>query len=363
MHPSHTLKTPWSGVGSLISCVTRMQPRSGSPLSARAGPRMASSVVANSRARSYRRIFGVRDSRRVACAIGLSLLTACACNLLSDVRFHANDDSVIQAILSGDYTGGTTDGHVLFVNYTLSWAVSRLFVLMPGHVWRTMALYASITVALFWCNYVLLGVVRPSGYSVGESWLPVAVCLVVDFGLFALPLASPTFTFSSCFLGGAAVFSRAVRFGRHSADRREALAETMLLLCSFCFRMNSGIVSIGIYALVLLADAWEQSNNLPAAERIRVAGGSLRALAPVMALCFFCWLLHRHAYSSPAWQACQSISKARAAYVDYRHSAYADNQELYRAVGWSSPLKQLVSNWFFTDPPCDTRSLCIHNRA
>ena len=81
----------------------------------------------------------------------LSLIIALLYMLLvcstTDIVYIINDDRGMSYIASGAMSGNP-DGHVIFMNYTFSWMLSRLYICLPGYDWYGITMLGIMTCGL-----------------------------------------------------------------------------------------------------------------------------------------------------------------------------------------------------------------------
>lgn len=258
--------------------------------------------------------------------------------------FHTNDDTGMQLILSGS-TLGQPDAHTVFSNYVFCLPFKLLYTLFPNVSWWLYGQILVMGIALYSCA---LSYFRLMAHMYAR--VPIFIIILIELfllGLFALPLAEPSFTITPAILGGAACLSRVSRWNMESS-LRDDIAEALMLIVSYCYRNASGLVVIIFYFIACLGDVLlcrEQGMTFNASLVLRWIGALVIAGIFIIVV----QVVHIASYSSAEWTSFQQINQARALYIDYRHPTYGDDPLLYEHIGWSRELQLLSKRWFFMD--------------
>lgn len=273
-------------------------------------------------------------------------------------RFYVNDDSSIQAILSGALTGSPTP-YTVYVNYALCWMLVQCYKLFPGIAWFFVMLETLQFLVLFcWCYMTLRIVSRRLGDEQEISHiLGMAITFASGLAGAMLPVQTPSFTLCSASLSamGCALYFLLLREDwLLPIERRLLSVLSCFMLAMGCIvRFEGGLVGILIALALLLLHCLLRLTQVRSNDwaGILVASVSKGLLIPVIAAVFIlgAQAIHKHAYSTPEWTEFQRINLARSSYMDYPHDSYEDNPDLYERVGWDEALAAVVKMWFFMD--------------
>lgn len=300
---------------------------------------------------------GTSPARRCLTAVVSSVLFFVAAYSLFPVLFETNDDSAIQMILSGSLSGGEPEAHVIYVNYTLAFVISRLFALAPTVPWWAFAHVTILFISITLFNYTLVAIFERllAARNKGVPSRPfrlgmVGTCLLLDLVIFLYPVLRMQFSLTPAVASGCVIFSCVLLLDIFSIKRRAQTklnaVRALLLVLAFAFRLESGLIGFMFFAL--LAALFAILGKGDASYK-----GAFKTLSLILGIStvaiFSLYVSDRVAYSTDAWKEFQETNYARSLYMDYPHPSYDENPGLYQAAGWSKVDYQLVSNWCFMD--------------
>ena len=297
-----------------------------------------------------------------AVAAGFAML---ASFLLIPAFFPTNDDPYIQQILSGGVSGEPSP-YVMFVNFVLCWAVSRLFIVAPGVPWWVLTHLALLFLAISLVGRTLIVLTRRilPGRPL-PSALELLAVFFLDCGLFSVLVARMQFTTTSTVLFAAAIFSTCC-WGvvndklAGSIVGRCVLPATLAVFGS-AMRGQSGLVGFFFWGLAAVASIAARDGGLrekSLSSRLLIASIGVAALVSLGLMG-----VHEYAYSSPEWSSNRELSRQLAAYTDYERMPYGQNSDVYDSVGWGEDLVELTGDWFHMDERVNEEALSTINVA
>lgn len=230
-----------------------------------------------------------------------------------------NDDSIIEGILSGRFTG-TPDGHAVYLRYPLSWLLSRLYALLPGIPWYGLFLLSCYVFAFGTFGYVcykrlgkryLCGL----GFMAAAAFLLLPNLITVHYTVATAALAAAAMMLM---LGEGPVWLTALSIG----------------LC-YCLRKEVFLLAIPFWGVVVLWKFLQKPEKkwgylLLAAFGITIAFTGINSLA----------------YHGDNWQEFMEYNDARTKVYDYEwFLPYEQQPEAYEAQGVSEREFALIASY------------------
>ena len=131
------------------------------------------------------------------------LSAACILILYKTIPFiyDSVDDMATRDMLFGNYTG-TSDGHLTWISYPLSWLLTLPFRLLPGFDW-----YGAFLIGLSWlCLTLTLARALEGGGTFGGKAFRAACCLLCFLAVWTRYLTVFIYTVTTALVGAATVF-------------------------------------------------------------------------------------------------------------------------------------------------------------
>lgn len=265
-----------------------------------------------------------------------------------------NDDNVIADILSGFFSG-EPDYHTVYVGTVYSWLLASLYTALPAVEWWVVAhevvIFAACTICIRCVAYKrLLRPVRTIGF---------AASIVVAF-VFYVPFASLNLATTSAATGAAALAVLLTKAANSEVYTfSDMVAVGIFLFLAYSYRQATfNIVAVFIFMTLLFG--W----GMVLRDTGGVAGQTAAVLArsllrPVVvalilvAVAAVNEVAHAAAYGSPQWSEYAEFNRARSTYLDYRLTSYANDPELFNALGVSSERAYLINNWCMAEDVVD----------
>lgn len=290
-----------------------------------------------------------------ALAAGITIVMSL---LLIPNLFPTNDDTYAQQIMAG-VVSPEPAGYITFINYGLCWAISRLFIILPGIPWWTIVHLMALFVAITVINRTAFIVIQ-SLKQLSSLWIPFLALVFIDVCLFGLFIARPQFTTTGSVLMAAAIFSSCVWVGLkdniHLGILSGVVVPAILGALGYAFRANAGYLGFAFWVCAIIGitvskyqgnfHSWIKAINRPV---LALLG------AVCISLCLFG--IHTAAYASPQWQNELRLARALAAFTDYPRVPFEQDSDRYEAVGWDEDLLELAGNWYFMDERINTENL------
>ena len=298
-----------------------------------------------------------RLARLLVAALAALTAMVMALLLIPNV-FPSNDDFYAQEIMAGVISPEPA-GYITFINYGLCWLVSRLFVVLPGVPWWTLAHLFAQLASLTLAGYVALGLRHATDDGRRLVRDAVVLCLA-EACLFGVLVARMQFTTTGSLLMAAAIFCSCawLLVGKAGIPGifSGVVAPAVLGGLGYAFRVNSGYLGLGFWACAIMGVAIVAGRGGVRA-RLSMVSPAVRAFAGALCLCVACAGIHYVAYDTSQWSEERAQASALASFTDYPRIPYERDPERYESVGWDSDLLELAGEWYFMDDRINTETL------
>lgn len=237
--------------------------------------------------------------------------------------YTVNDDLFIKNILSGAYLG-TPDGHVVYMEYPLSYLIQSLYQWNGGIPWYGICLLLFQIVAWLSVAYRLLQMGKNKSGRIGKALLLGAVFMATGF----YHMASMQYTITAAILGMAAlVWFYTCDFDMCTKDvLKDNIITMILVVFSFCVRRNVLFMLLPFAGMIWL-------RKWLIYKKIQKFGGIVVMVAIGVAAVSG---ISYYAYSSSDWQYYKTYNdNATILYDYYGWPEYEENIELYEELGIS----------------------------
>ena len=182
-----------------------------------------------------------------------------------DFYYLVNDDSAMEEILSGLYTG-TPDGHTWFHLYPLSWCISRLYMVAPKVHWYGGFLWLCQFAGLYACTTraMCIWMKGKKKYIAGILTFSLIVGLMISkFVIITFTMVSSMLSATAIFLMATANFD-VVRKG----IIKRGLPSVIFYLLAVCLRMEAALLALpfllisGLYFAVTCSRQGTEKPNI-----------------------------------------------------------------------------------------------------
>ena len=292
-----------------------------------------------------------RKSRRAA-FLNLMLNLALACiTVLPLIRricteihftFEANDDSAVQQILDGSFTG-RPEAHAIFVKYPLSWVISRLYSVNPRIKIGSLHLkdinwYLAMVIILY--SLALTAVLFRILTYLRSCRLLICLFYYLGFLFIWLPcLVRMTFSTSAAFFGCMSLLFLAFCSRQEAWRPWNLLILGILLTAAYCMRAQCLYMVLPFLLLEILR---------------KYHIHFFKSVKPWLTL-VFCGLLltgmvflNSRMYGSQAWKRYLVYNHARAYMQDYAgFPEYEENRDLYQSLGISENERNAIARYSY----------------
>lgn len=277
-------------------------------------------------------------------AWSLALLTAAIAYGYFQPMYTGVDDPLLSLIAKGDIVAAAPDPHLMFVNYTVGWSLSRLYLWLNFIPWYGLFMLAVQVASAAGVYYAVLLAARTRT----QALLLVVVVVTVDINSFVYP----QFTSVAIYAGAAGlmIWLAAILKGR-SPNWWEILWSASLLLLCFLVRKRAGhlMACVGLPLVV-----WGMWSMWFAGERPFRWRAFFKLAAPLVAallLSVAAQLIHNSSYAADAsWAGIERYNDIRSYGLDGRRIEYREaNQAAFEHVGWSRNDFDSYMNWMYFD--------------
>jgi len=243
--------------------------------------------------------------------IGMSVLIAIIMATGINILYNFNDDTMIQSILSGGYTG-TPDGHAIYILYPLGVFLAFLYRLIPGISWYGVFLIGSYALGI---GFVTL---RISSFFQKKRSRLIAVIISFAFfyGLLFRHIIILHYTIVAAFLGAVGLFyliSGNCQKNRGGLVLQKNIPTIFFLLLCFMVRAN---VFYLLLPFLLVCVLWKLLE-----EPRLISFDIIKKWCPFflgLLIGFAClWGINQLAYNSTQWQEFKEYNEERTQLYDY----------------------------------------------
>lgn len=264
----------------------------------------------------------------IAGSLVLAILLSYGLILATRSRYIVVDDPLLTIIADGGY-GNANIPYLMFINIILGWVLQGLHAVAPAIVWYPIIM-TGIECVAFW--YALMLVRRCTAHA----W-PIAVLVLLQC------FASLSFTYTTV----AAVAATAGLGGLSANALMRArwtryIAPALLLWCGYLVRVPSFVIAV-LIGLALLLFAWLNTDR----------GGKTAlavALVATMLAAGLSGLVNTNAYAANVHNENALIRQDDAhRMVDYTPVSYEQNQDAFKAMGWSQNDLDAYYQWVIAD--------------
>lgn len=243
-------------------------------------------------------------------AVVVTIIMFAVIGLCSDIVYYLNDDTTIQSVLSGRYSG-TAGGMAVYFNQPLSGLLALFFRAVPGIPWFGVFLEGCYILCFFLVLYNSLKCVKNAEFK-KTIILKICVCILCAAGFLGFFLGQylmPHYTVAASVVGGTALYLFLI--SNDSREWKETIRQSWpsVLLLIFCFLIRTNVFFMvlpflavaGIYRMVRTRSV---VNYLPLLGFM--CGGVLIFL-----------LIGKLAYGDTAWKEYLDYNDARTLLYDY----------------------------------------------
>ncbi len=255
-----------------------------------------------------------------------SLVLSAVCGILvyqvTGFTYAIADDVIMRDIASGAFTG-TPDGHLIFIQYVLGFAVSRLYLLNRSVDWYGFILAGAL--------FLGLAAVLYRGMTAEKSlWWKTAYAGIVLglFGVAIVPHAAQfEWTISAAMLGSASLYlyvtaGEKIRIG-------DGIFIWFLLALTYCIRYDVFFMVLPGFGIVFLWRflRWKE-------KKFSFRAGELILPAAVFLTAGLVMLTEHFAYPGEEWKEFQRFQNARSQVYDYSEVLlYENNPAFFDELG------------------------------
>ncbi len=254
------------------------------------------------------------------------LSAACILILYKTIPFiyDSVDDMATRDMLFGNYTG-TSDGHLTWISYPLSWLLTLPFRLLPGFDW-----YGAFLIGLSWlCLTLTLARALEGGGTFGGKAFRAACCLLCFLAVWTRYLTVFIYTVTTALVGAATVFwFLTIDFGKSKKRIYMELAVTVLLaLLTLCLRYEVFLMT----AAMALVCFFFRMICYPKSRALLIKG----LLLPLLAGTLITAAVNLYVYSLGDWNGyLEQESYQKLIFDYYGLPEYEANKEFYNGIGF-----------------------------
>lgn len=266
------------------------------------------------------------------------------------------DDIVFQSIISGSATGNP-DGHVFFIRYPLSAALSILYKINGDISWYKLFLLASICLSMLLILTRLLSVV--SKYRIRCFFTGILVVIL----LFSQDVIHLEWTVTAGILGSTAIFRFVTIPKIDSLLRKIEEYGICIFLFSLCYCLRNTVAKMylplaGICILYKLVVICAQKKNERNPKKTDELNSQLRSIVVFVFTCLLLigiiYVVHNQAYKSEEWEDYKKYNKDRYIIFDYYGYPDFDNYKREYSLAGITREKYLLMNQDYNFViPCD----------
>lgn len=275
--------------------------------------------------------------------------------------YYANDDAMLQAILSGSFSGKVSSMTVYF-NQPLSLVLSGFYALLPSVPWFGIFQLGCYLVCLW--GILAKGLNKINTKNV-KSWENVAYSIAVVFlfyGFLLMQMIMPTYTVTAAVVGASAVFM--LILSEHKAGWKAQLKELtpVILLLFLCYLIRNNVFFM-LLPYFAVAAIWCLGNNLPRKQaqntddlvenvklQRKIVKDRFFSYLPTVILMLVVTLIFMSinfmSYQKQGWKEYQKYNDVRTLVYDYTGIAFDElSMEQYKKNGLSEEDIQLYMNY------------------
>lgn len=274
-------------------------------------------------------------------SIAINVLFLLLILVFCDQKYETSDDFVMSTIMSGAYSNGEPNPHLIFINVIVG------YILLPFYYWfPEISWYFVFQMALLLCAFILMTylLIEKNGKAIGVMLTIMMLTLIGDDAYILVQFTKTAVVVSMC---GALVFLWALFY-----ERRICLVvlSGMLCLTGTLLRFKS-IYIIGVFLLLLLfTEFWKlfrDSARKPRLKRtayIMVCGGILIGSS------YICQFVDAEEYNkTDVYEQFRKFSSIRSSVVDSSDYGYDAYREELEKIGVSENDYWLLRRWNFSD--------------
>lgn len=291
------------------------------------------------------------DKRQVLVII--SLFTTAACFVIaavsSPLSYMTNDDTGIQAVLSGNVTGEPYITHQ-FIHIILGAFISFLYKLFPQFQWWYVYSLLLLAAGIFMLHFCIIKICKDKNISLKSAILVIAV---VDLSFMVYSIANVSFTTVPAVLGTGLV---ALLFASDNVENKRTLKWTgcIVVIGYVLLLIHRSASAYALMCYILLGVLWNFTGRYKVDRKLVLRFGAVCMFFILLTDCVTG--LNKIALEKLNGTEFIQYNAARARYMDYGHDSYAENPELYEEAGWSEELYSLVERWYFMDEAVTTEN-------
>ncbi|MGN0347089.1 MAG: hypothetical protein ACI4DU_07360 [Lachnospiraceae bacterium] len=254
---------------------------------------------------------GLRKWINIGIALGITVVLFTLLFLYFDVLYYANDDVMIQDILSGRFSGQSSSMTVYF-NQPLSFLLSGFYRLQPSIPW--------FGIFQIGCYGLCLTMVLAKLISGEDKWWKKAICvmgvIVLFLMLFGRQMILPTYTVTAAVVGATAIFC--VAYCKENRFPWESLLLTIL-----CYEIRSNVCYLMLPFLAVAVCYHLLTHERPKKKKMILQAGvfvSCLVLLVLLQLAF---------YNGKDWKDYFAYNDLRTLIYDYTGIAMDENAVKY----------------------------------
>lgn len=255
-----------------------------------------------------------------------SLVLSAVCGILvyrvTGFTYAIADDVIMRDIASGAFTG-TPDGHLIFIQYALGFAVSRLYLLNQNVDW-----YGFILAGVLFLG---LAAVLYRGLTAAKNlWWKAAYASIV-LGLFCVAMvphaAQFEWTISAAMLGSAALYLYVT--AAEKVRTADGIFIWFFLVLTYCIRYDVFFMVLPGFGIVFLwRFLWRKEKKLS------FRAGEMILPAMVFLTVGLVMLTEHFAYPGEGWREFRRFQNARSQVYDYSEVLlYETNPAFFQELG------------------------------
>lgn len=252
--------------------------------------------------------------------------------------YDKNDDTAILGIASG--LKGTSDNHLIFVNYILGCLFRMLYGICQVIPWFAVGQYLLMFLAFVGITYVLIKLLKQSSYL----WLVVVFLLTFSYEGYV----QVNFTKTAGIVAAAGFTLLFWTLFQEKISLKMYIPGLLLALLGSMYRYNQFFceavlfTGLGVYFLLFLRYIYDENRG----KRLLTCVGTFLLL---LVMVLGARKVDRMMYSSEEWSYYLQYNSARAELLDYGFPDYYENEEAYKELGIDETAFQLLKKWTHSD--------------
>ncbi len=266
------------------------------------------------------------------------LLSVLFLRIIFPTYFELNDDSTIQSIVSGAYSGNY-DGHAVYMSYPMTTILNLLYRLIPYVSWYGVLLHACFAFGLF---IILSSLLTKASKPENYAYIVIPTCLVY-WAICADSFIVVHYTVAAVVLGSAALFRFCMKESKGGIvdTLKDSAVSVVVLWIVFIIRTQSFYLLLPFALCVILWKCFREKFTAKVlAKYACVIGITLLGVGIL-------WGIGQIAYLSPSWQEYLRYNDARTQVYDYTGipDYTEENGDFYDSIGIDSASVNLMEEY------------------